>query len=144
MKQVFTPTRMAFVAALALGSAGLAAIGFHDATTAATVEVIVPIDLSPVARQGKVIFDAVCAECHGTNAAGTDQGPPLVHDIYNPGHHADIAFFHAAKFGVRRHHWPYGDMPAQPEVNDREIGAIVRYVRELQEANGIAARPHDM
>ena len=144
MKQVFTPTRMAFVAALALGSAGLAAIGFHDATTAATVEVIVPIDLSPVARQGKVIFDAVCAECHGTNAAGTDQGPPLVHDIYNPGHHADEAFQRAVRNGVPQHHWRFGDMPPQPQVGDEQLAQIVRYVRELQQANGIRFKPHRM
>ncbi|WP_328804956.1 c-type cytochrome [Stappia albiluteola] len=94
-------------------------------------------ELSGLAAEGKAEFDKVCAECHGKNAAGTDKGPPLVHDIYKPGHHADEAFLAAVRFGVRQHHWPYGNMPPQPEVADKQIVAIIRYVRELQAANGI-------
>jgi Asp-tRNA(Asn)/Glu-tRNA(Gln) amidotransferase B subunit len=67
-----------------------------------------------------------------------------VHNIYNPGHHADQSFLLAAKRGVRRHHWPYGDMPKQPQVTNRELAAIVKYVRELQVANGITYKPHRM
>ena len=111
--------------------------------TGVTVAVVIP-DLSPLATEGKKAFDSVCAACHGANAAGTNKGPPLVHDIYNSGHHADEAFFMAARFGARRHHWPYGDMPPQPAVSQDQLTAIVRYVRELQLANGIEARPHEM
>lgn len=100
--------------------------------------------LSTMAARGKSAFDANCATCHGANATGTQKGPPFVHDIYNPGHHSDQAFYLAAKHGVRRHHWPFGDMPPQPQVTDEELTAIVRYVRELQEANGIFYRPHTM
>ena len=100
-------------------------------------------DLSPQAAIGKEAFDAVCAECHGANAAGTDKGPPLVHDIYNPGHHPDEAFFVAAKLGVRQHHWPYGNMPPQ-QVSQDQVAAIVQYVRELQLENGITTKPHTM
>ena len=70
--------------------------------------------------------------------------PPFVHDIYNPGHHADPAFFAAAKFGVRQHHWPYGNMPPQLQVSDDQVAAIVRYVREVQLVNGIKYQPHHM
>ena len=108
-----------------------------------TISVKVP-ELSPLAARGQTAFDANCAACHGVNAAGTDKGPPLVHNIYNPGHHADGAFFFAAKNGVRGHHWPFGDMPPQPQVSDDQIASIVRYVRELQRANGIASQPHNM
>jgi mono/diheme cytochrome c family protein len=107
------------------------------------VAVRVP-QLSSAAESGKLAFDANCSSCHGVNAAGTDQGPPLVHDIYNPGHHADAAFVFAAKQGVRRHHWSFGDMPPQPQVTDSQIAAIIQYVRELQAANGIGNRPHRM
>jgi len=106
-------------------------------------DVVVP-KLSALAARGKSAFDANCASCHGANAAGTDNGPPFVHDIYNPGHHSDRAFYLAARQGVRRHHWPFGDMPPQPQVTDEELTAIVRYVRELQEANGIFYHPHTM
>ncbi|MFZ2156316.1 MAG: cytochrome c [Bradyrhizobium sp.] len=108
-----------------------------------TVDVKVPA-LSMLAIDGKTAFDANCAACHGFNAAGTDKGPPLVHDIYNPGHHADGAFFLAAKLGVRQHHWPYGDMPPQRQVTEPQVTAIVQYIRELQVANGIGYRPHRM
>lgn len=107
------------------------------------VDVKVP-PLSAAATRGKVAFDANCASCHGVNASGTDKGPPLVHDFYNPGHHADGAFFLAAKIGVRQHHWRFGNMPPQPQVTEEQVAAIVRYVRELQVANGITARPHRM
>jgi len=112
-------------------------------TTRPAVDVKVP-ELSLLAARGKTVFDANCAACHGPNTAGTDKGPPLVHDIYNPAHHADGAFFLAARRGVRAHHWPYGDMPPQPQVTEEQIAATVRYVRELQQANGIGNRPHRM
>jgi mono/diheme cytochrome c family protein len=101
-------------------------------------------DLSALAVDGKTAFDANCAACHGLNASGTDTGPPLVHDIYNPGHHGDGAFFLAAKLGVRQHHWPYGNMPPQPQVTEPQVAAVVQYIRELQLANGIGYRPHRM
>ena len=109
----------------------------------ATVDVAVP-ELSAIAAAGKTAFDANCASCHGVGAAGTDKGPPLVHDIYNPGHHNDAAFYRAARAGVPQHHWPFGNMPAQPGLTDQELAVLVRYVRELQEANGIFYRPHTM
>ena len=107
--------------------------------TGVTVQVT-PAALSDEAKQGEAVFNANCMECHGPNAAGTKLGPPLIHDIYQPGHHSDKAFYLAAAAGVRAHHWPYGDMPAQPQVSEAEVGLIIRYIRELQEANGIVAR----
>lgn len=117
-------------------------LGMSDGVEA--VNVRVPQQLSSLAQNGKVLFETNCAGCHGQMGGGTDQGPPLVHDIYNPGHHADISFLLAARNGVRAHHWPFGNMPPQPQVNEAQIEAIVKYVRELQEANGITFRPHRM
>jgi mono/diheme cytochrome c family protein len=108
-----------------------------------SVEVVVP-QLTDVAARGRIAFEQNCASCHGINAGGTQQGPPLVHPIYNPGHHADGAFFLAAKSGVRQHHWNFGNMPPQPQVSDAQIAAITRYVRELQAANGIIEKLHPM
>ena len=42
------------------------------------------------------------------------------------------------------HHWPFRDMPLRPEVSDKQIAVIVRYIRELQQANRIFYRPHNM
>ena len=101
-----------------------------------TIRVTVP-SLSTDAQEGQVIFEANCAGCHGEDAAGSDQGPPLVHKIYEPSHHGDQSFLAAVRNGVRRHHWQYGNMPPQPGVSNRQVTQIVTYVRELQRANGI-------
>lgn len=119
------------------------AVGGGSRNAGDAVAVTVP-QLSPVATEGKEAFDAVCAACHGANAAGSEKGPPLVHIIYNPGHHADAAFYLAARRGTRQHHWRFGDMPPQPQVRDVELAQIVEYVRELQRANGIFWQEHKM
>ena len=105
---------------------------------AAMVEVALPEDLSGQAQMGKRAFEAVCATCHGENAAGrSGMGPPLVHKIYEPSHHADAAFLLAVRNGVRAHHWRFGNMPPQDGLTGAEVKSITRYVRELQRANGI-------
>ncbi|SIO30811.1 c-type cytochrome [Vannielia litorea] len=110
----------------------------EPASGAAIVEVAVPAELSPKAAQGKRAFDATCAACHGENASGKmGSGPPLVHKIYEPSHHGDMAFVIAVQQGVRAHHWPFGDMPMQQGLTRADVLSIVAYVRELQRANGI-------
>lgn len=102
----------------------------------AIVTVNVP-ELSAKARIGETKFAQNCVECHGQNASGSEKGPPLIHRYYEPGHHADGAFFLAAQRGVRAHHWSFGDMPPQPQMSTIDMAAIVQYVRELQKHNGI-------
>ena len=103
---------------------------------AGRADVIVP-EFSADAADGKVPYDKHCSSCHGVNAAGTDKGPTFLHRVYHPGHHADAGFVIAVKRGVRAHHWRLGDMKPVPEVTDEELANIIRYVRELQKANGI-------
>lgn len=86
---------------------------------------------------GAQAFDLHCATCHGAYARGTDSGPPLVHRYYEPSHHGDAAFQFAVQRGVAAHHWRFGDMPPQPQVTERELAAIVAYVRWLQREAGI-------
>jgi len=103
----------------------------------AIVAVEVP-NIEGNAAIGKRIFDSSCAACHGANAAGTNGlAPPLVHKIYEPGHHADEAFQRAAANGVKAHHWPFGDMPPVSGLTRGDVSMIITYVRELQRANGI-------
>jgi mono/diheme cytochrome c family protein len=105
---------------------------------AAIVEVALPSELSSLAQIGERAFNAKCAACHGTNAAGREgKGPPLVHKIYEPSHHSDMAFVMAAKNGVRSHHWRFGNMPPVDGVTDADVKAITAYVRALQKENGI-------
>ena len=126
-----------------LSSAGIAQAQRIRDLPAASQEIKKP-SFSPMASAGQRAYDANCAKCHGANGAGTDKGPPFLDAVYNPGHHADEAFMRAVRNGVRQHHWSFGDMPAQPTVTETEIRQIVRYVRELQQANGIVFEAHRM
>lgn len=88
-------------------------------------------------RTGEQLFDRHCAQCHGENAGGTETGPPLAHQIYEPAHHSDQAFVLAVRNGVVAHHWRFGNMPRQPQVSDSEVAEIVAYVRWVQREVGI-------
>ncbi len=108
------------------------------AVGAPIVQVSLPSELTTAATLGKRAFDAKCASCHGANAAGQNGvAPPLVHKIYEPNHHSDMAFVLAAKNGVRSHHWRFGNMPQVEGVTVADVKMIARYVRELQKENGI-------
>lgn len=87
--------------------------------------------------QGEGLFNDNCARCHGAQARGTKQGPPLVHKIYEPNHHADFAFQRAAAQGVRAHHWKFGNMPKIETVTPEDVTEIIRYIRWLQQQAGI-------
>jgi mono/diheme cytochrome c family protein len=102
------------------------------------VQVQLPDELSQKAALGKSIFEAKCSECHGENAAGQNGvAPPLVHKIYEPSHHSDMAFVLAAQNGVRAHHWNFGNMPKIEGLTQGDVKMVAAYVRELQRANGI-------
>ncbi|MFC6673763.1 c-type cytochrome [Marinobacterium aestuariivivens] len=105
------------------------------------VDVSVP-NLSEMAKFGQQAFNETCAKCHGENGTGTEKGPPLIHQIYNPGHHSDQSIYNAMRNGVRQHHWPYGDMPKQEGIGFYQSSAIVKFIREVQEANGIEYQRH--
>lgn len=101
------------------------------------IELALPASLSSEEARGSVLFADDCAVCHGENAAGGDSGPPLVHVIYEPGHHGDEAFHRAVVQGVRAHHWRLGDMPPIANVTRAQVDQIITYLRALQRENGI-------
>lgn len=97
-----------------------------------------PTDLASLqTTRGAERYEVLCAGCHGGHAAGTEQGPPLVHALYNRGHHRDSAFRRAVSDGVQAHHWPFGDMPPIPQATAEDTTDIIGYVRALQRAAGI-------
>lgn len=148
-----TSTALSLVAAISLAVVGAFFYPFPTKTAstsaiadktvaspgAALVDVRVPSAFSAEATDGKPYYDAVCAACHGANAAGQKGvAPPLVHQLYVSSHHGDAAFAAAARTGVRQHHWPFGNMPPlEPRLTGAELNAIIRYIRELQRENGI-------
>jgi cytochrome c len=93
----------------------------------------VPAELA----EGERLFNESCARCHGTLAAGSDSGPPLVHRVYEPNHHGDMAFQRAVALGVPAHHWRFGNMPPIPGVDQPAVERVVAYVRWLQRQAGI-------
>lgn len=98
----------------------------------------VPPSFSEQEQMGKRAYNAVCADCHGASAQGRiGIAPPLVHILYEPSHHGDLAFVSAAMNGVSAHHWSFGNMPPVAGVTRADVLGIVTYVRALQRENGI-------
>ena len=87
---------------------------------------------------GQETFEASCAACHGPEGTGTNSGPPLVHEVYEPSVHGDAAFLAAVTQGVQPHHWGFGPMPRVPGLDTDDVADIVAYVRSLQREAGIA------
>ena len=93
--------------------------------------------LMPNPAQGKTLYNTNCASCHGADLKGNDKGPAFLHKIYQPSHHADVAFQVAAKNGVRAHHWSFGDMAPVPTVTPDDVAHITAYIRGEQRKVGI-------
>ena len=143
MKQIVKQSAIWIVAALVVaGVVGVTGTQLGESET--TPPGGTDRSLASAVPAGRATYDANCAGCHGSQGFGTDKGPPLVHPIYNPGHHSDASFARAVSQGVRQHHWKFGDMPAQPQVTQQQFDAIVRHVREMQESHGITYQPHKM
>ena len=139
-KQKLFPSNMvlAFVFIMMIGCGGEDAPQYETKESGETERVpATEYALSPTARAGEELFDANCSVCHGGNAAGTSQGPPLIHRIYHPGHHSDVSIRSAVSQGVQQHHWFFGDMPPAAGVSSDDVEKIICYVREVQRANGI-------
>ena len=89
--------------------------------------------MTPAARAGKEVYDAMCAACHGRKVEGTHEGPSLI--PYDRAHHPDGHFVEAIKSGVRQHHWNFGHMAPVDDLTEEEMRNVITYVRELQAFN---------
>ncbi len=90
---------------------------------------------------GSELYEATCADCHGSDLRGTDKGPSHLSIVYEPDHHADGAFLFAVQRGSRAHHWSFGDMPPIEGLSPEDIEAIVAFVREIQRLEGFESYP---
>ncbi len=134
--------RHLLLAAAAIGGAGAAACQSEEpAAVGITPEAMAALaadeSLPDSLTAGRANFEVYCRECHGPAATGTEKGPPLVHRVYRPGHHADPSFYLAPLQGVRAHHWRFGDMPPVEGIRREQVGTIIAYVRWLQAQAGI-------
>ncbi|ADZ71895.1 c-type cytochrome [Polymorphum gilvum] len=131
------PSVRILAAAVVIGVAGAGAYGWLGRAGDVPIPPKVSALRTDTTGTGQAAFDTYCAECHGTKGTGTANGPPLVHKIYEPSHHADGTFVLAVRRGVRAHHWGFGDMPPVEDVGDGEIAAIIDFIRAEQRRNGI-------
>lgn len=122
---------------LAVGAIGLVLVACGGEEPSADGQDIATTLASGDADRGEELFAANCAACHGPAATGSDAGPPLVHEVYEPSHHGDVSFLLAVQNGVQPHHWEFGPMPAVPGLDVDEVADIVAYVRALQRQAGI-------
>ena len=97
-------------------------------STASAAEVQVPFSHG----LGQWLYEENCSSCHGATLAGTDKGPPLVHDFYKPSHHNDQAFYRAALNGVKQHHWNFGDMPNIVGMTKKKMDRVIPFIRFYQ------------
>lgn len=118
----------------------LAALAAFSAAAAAAQGLSVPKPspgLMPNPAAGKPLYEKHCAVCHGPTMLGTDKGPPLLHAVYKPSHHGDIAFQLAVRYGSKAHHWQFGDMPPVPGLSPDEVAHVTAFVRAAQRRVGI-------
>ena len=87
--------------------------------------------------QGKSLYRSYCSGCHGADVTGSHRGPPLLHKVYEPSHHADYSFYMAASKGVKAHHWKFGNMPPVSGASPEDVGHIIAFVRSEQRKVGI-------
>ena len=90
---------------------------------------------------GADLYATNCAQCHGTDLRGTDQGPSLLSEVYEPSHHGDGAFLVAVMVGVAAHHWNFGPMPPVVGLAGQDVEAIVAFVRDRQQSEGFEPYP---
>ena len=129
-------TSILILAAVLLLGGGIAWWQSNANSASQAVQVNMP-DLRVAEKQGQELFAANCATCHGANAGGTGQGPPLIHIYYEPNHHPDAAFYSAIAIGVRQHHWNFGNMAPVEGLSREQSGKIIAFIRAVQRANGI-------
>ena len=129
------------VLAAAGGLAGYLYFGDRDDATGGgppIANVNVPGTLSARAQLGQKSYEANCASCHGRNAAGQKVvAPPLVHVIYEPGHHGNEVVSAGGRPGGPCPPLAFRGHAAGRGLTRGDVAAIVAYVRELQRANGI-------
>ena len=61
----------------------------------------------------------------------------MIARVCHLGRHPDFSIRNAVNQGVKQHHWVSGDMPPVADVSSDDVENIIRYVRQMQRANGV-------
>ena len=98
---------------------------------------IIP-ELSEQAQHGRAVINSQCVECHGIDGTGgTPKGPPILHPMYRRAVYPDHHFKKMVREGKREKNWRFGPMPAFPDISDRDLDAVIAFVREVQDATHV-------
>ena len=130
--------RMAAAAIVLLAATGAAAAWLHVRSRTGRAD---PDDAAQVA-QGRAVYAAQCASCHGANLEGQPDWrvrlpngrlPAPPHDESgHTWHHPDAVLFEITRDGITAYA-PKGyesDMPAfGPKLSDAEIWAVLAYIK---------------
>ena len=78
-----------------------------------------------------------CQQCHGNKLQGNELGPPLLFELYKKGTHNKRRLHKSISLGSKKNHWPFGDMPAYPNLTVQEVDSLIDYIRDSIKANKI-------
>lgn len=87
--------------------------------------------------QGRQVFESRCVGCHGLDGRGGERAPDIATSAKTQGR-SDSEIFRIVAKGV-----PDGGMPAFGSLGDRDIEALISYIRLLQGKNQAARVPGD-
>lgn len=93
------------------------------------------LDSEQIRKEGLLLYNENCLECHGVHGRGTSFGPALTNKLYQTPLFKDKAFAQAIIYGVDEHHWNYGPMKPITELSQTHIAMITAYIRQVQNAH---------
>jgi glucose/arabinose dehydrogenase len=112
-------------------SAGAQQTGFHDAP-AASAALANPYRGAAAAVAGRELYDSNCASCHGQNAQGGDNVPPLAHSAVQTAADGELFWFittGSVKDG----------MPSWSALPEQQRWQLVTYLKTLVDVPAAAA-----
>jgi mono/diheme cytochrome c family protein len=112
---------------------------------------------APQLRRGAEVYEARCADCHGTSGEGAFAGdassgrlaiPPLAGNRAVTMHRADNAILAVIRGGyppaTAGNPRPFGMPPLGQDLNDAEIAAVVTFIRNSWGNRAGAVREHEV
>ena len=93
---------------------------------------------SPTASSadGRQIYAAKCAECHGANLEGTSRGPSHLSRVYEPGAPLGREFPPGHQAGLAPAPLELRPMAPVAGLSDADVNAVIAFVRAQQRERG--------